>query len=198
MVIKKLSEIANIQMGLVLSRKEAAIGSENYHSYMRLTLKSLDDSGVVNTEHAEPYQTNEELTDQIICKKDDVIIRIFTPLNPSIITQETAGLIIPSQLASIRIKSDLVLPKYVQFYLSQHKVLEKLSSEDTGTAQRSIKVGSLSKLEIPLPSIHDQKIICEIIALQKRREQLRRDLLEQEQLMMKSIINNLIYDIWRQ
>lgn len=188
----KLNKLATVQMGLVLSRKEARSGSKNTHLYSRLTLKSLDNSGTVNLDYVEPFCSFEKLADQIVCIKNDILIRMFAPLNPTIITDETAGFVVPSQIASIRITESSVTPQYLQFYLSQGKVLKKLALEETGSIQRSIKINTLLNLDIPIPSIENQKKICEIVSLSKRRSMLFKSLEEQEQLMCEALINKML------
>jgi restriction endonuclease S subunit len=194
MIKKQICELANIQMGLVLSRKEAPVGSANAYEYSRLTLKSLDNSGVVNVEHIEPFISTEELNDQTICQQGDIIIRMFAPLNPSIITEKAVGYLIPSQLASIRVTTKSVKPEFIQFFLSQDKVLQELLSGGTGTAQRSIKMSILSNLEVPVISLQKQNMICDLMMLQKLKAELQKALAGEEQLLTKAIVNKLMHD----
>ncbi|MCS4479551.1 hypothetical protein JQ035_00995 [Clostridium botulinum] len=70
MITKKLGNIASVQMGLVLSRKEAKMSNSSLYPYIRLTLKSLDVGGIIDFDNLEKFNARELLNDQFICQKE--------------------------------------------------------------------------------------------------------------------------------
>jgi hypothetical protein len=86
MTYKKLSDIAEVQSGLVLSRKEAKFDSKQSVKYMRLNLRSINDGGSISEESLDRYLANEKLEEQFISSKDDIIVRLFPPFRPLLIS----------------------------------------------------------------------------------------------------------------
>ena len=189
----KISEIANIQTGVVLSRKEAKKIQEIVQKYQRLTLKALGDDGFINKNELENYNAKEKLDKSQTTQDGDVVLRLFSPLCPVLIGKETEGFVIPSQLAVLKVTNpEVILPSYLRWYLSQREMQERVLFEEGGTAQKTIKVGTIMDLVITVPDIEIQKNIVKIDILSRKREQLYKDLIVQERLYTESVIGNII------
>ena len=189
----KLNELVEIHSGVVLSRKEAPPESSNAIPYQRLTLRALSDAGTIQRTELEQYYSREVLDPELFTTVDDVVVRLCTPINPVLIQNEQAGILIPSQLAAIRIKySSALMPSYLRWYLSQGSVLDSLQAAEHGTAQRTIKVKSLLDLELVLPPLQIQEQIAEIDTLSRRREALYRELIYQERLHIEYAIERIV------
>ena len=143
----KISEIANIQTGVVLSRKEAKKDQEIVQKYQRLTIKALGNDGFINKEELEDYNAKEKIDEGQTTHKGDIVLRLFSPLCPVLIDEETEGFVVPSQLAVLKVgNKDVVLPSYLRWYLSQNEIQERVLFEDGGTAQKTIKVATMMVL----------------------------------------------------
>ena len=189
----KISEIANIQTGVVLSRKEAKKNQEIVQKYQRLTLKALGDDGFINKNELENYNAKEKLDKSQTTQDGDVVLRLFSPLCPVLFGKETEGFVIPSQLAVLKVTNpEVILPSYLRWYLSQREMQERVLFEEGGTAQKTIKVGTIMDLVITVPDIEIQKNIVKIDILSRKREQLYKDLIVQERLYTESVIGNII------
>ena len=189
----KLSEIANVQSGLVLNRKEAKDEASIACPYKRLNLRSLDEDGEVDELSLDDYNASEILDEQIITVKGDVIVRMFAPLCPVTITEETSGLVIPSQLSTIRIKDTTrVLPEYLRYYLSQDNVLNKMLADEGWQSQRTIKISTIANLMIPLPTMEQQITIAKIVQANSKRKKLYQELIQQEDAHISALINKII------
>lgn len=189
----KLSEIANVQSGLVLNRKEATDEERISRTYKRLNLRSLDEDGVVDITSLDDYNSSEILDEQIITAEGDVIIRMFAPICPVAITRETSGLVIPSQLSTIRIKDkSQVLPGYLRFYLSQDSVINKILAEEGWQNQRTIKLSTIANLLLPLPTMAQQITIAKLVQANAKRKNLYQDLIQQEDAHISALINKII------
>lgn len=188
-----LSDIANVQSGLVLNRKEAKDEGSIFHTYKRLNLRSLGDDGKVDESSLDYYNSSEILDEQFITTKDDIIVRMFAPICPVIITKETSGLVIPSQLSTIRIKDiTQVLPEYFRYYLSQDSVINKILAEEGWQSQRTIKISAIGNLMIPLPTMEQQILIAKIAQANVKRKKLYQELIQQEDAYISALINNFI------
>ena len=87
-----------------------------------------------------------------------------------------------------------VLPEYLSLYLSQDFVAEHLLADYFWIAQRAITVNSLSNLEIKVPLLKNQQIICDYYQNYRNIRQLRMELDKEEQAMMKYIFSMLSKD----
>lgn len=188
----KISEIADIQSGLVLSRK-AAKENTNGYLYQRLTLRSVTEDCMLDTSSFEPYYASESIDNQFLTKENDIIIRLFAPVCTTLITKENEGLVVPSQLAIIRIKENsLFMPGFLSVYLTNGRCLEN-KVEGAGMAdQKIIKVKNIAELEIPCLMIEKQKIISDIANEQLNIIALYKEIIKQETLRTKSVIKDII------
>lgn len=189
-MVTKLSVIATLQSGIVLSRKEAPCEGKSFE-YKRLNLRAINETGRVVSSGLDKFYTQEELNSSQLTQSGDIVIRLFAPLFPTVITDRDAGLVVPSQLALIRLRDQTVLPAYLQLCLSRQNIVETLLSKEIGV-HRSITVKALSDLSIPLVPIEIQKKTIEICDLSKRRKQLYQKLVEQEQLQTEFLIESMI------
>lgn len=188
----KISEIADIQSGLVLSRKASKEG-ENGFLYQRLTLRSVNEDSLLNKSSFESYEASEPVDSQFLTKENDIIVRLFAPVCAVLITKENEGLVVPSQLAIIRLK-DLFqyIPGYVSVYLTNGHILDSLVVGAGMASQKIIKVGNIAELEIPCLPIEKQKMISDISNKQLNIVALYKKIIEQETLRTRSVIKDII------
>lgn len=192
MQYKKLSECAEVQSGLVLSRKEAKTDFDLSIEYKNLNLRSINDDGSINVESLDLYLASEKLEDQFITSAKDIVIRLFPPFCPVLITESLSGLVVPSQFTTIRIRNDEILPEFLCCYLSHRRILESLAIRESGQVSGGIKISALSELNIPLPSAIKQKAVAEYSQMNLKQKQLHLELIQQYDLKMDAVINSVI------
>lgn len=176
----KLSEIAGLQSGLVLNRKEAHSPEETKKIYKRLNLRSLNKNGTIEKEELDIYPAAELLDSSMLTQKNDVVVKLFTPINPALITDDDIGLVIPSQLVVIRIKNSNIMPSYLCYWLSTPGVSDFIQSIESGKTLRSISVSTFANLEVPIPPLEKQQAISNIVSLNVKRETLYHQLIEEQ------------------
>lgn len=176
----KLSDIANLQSGLVLNRKEARFSEETKKTYKRLNLKSLGPDNEIDHHSLDMFSSKEILDQNILTHLGDIVIKLFAPIYPVVISEEDVGLVIPSQLAVIRVFNNAVNPQYLRYWLSTPEALELIQTNGFGQMHRAIKLGSFADLDVPIPPLKSQKIISELILTNNRRERLYKELIEEE------------------
>lgn len=176
----KLSEIATLQSGLVLNRKEARSDEETAKYYKRINMRSLSEYGKLDHNDLDIFPSIEILDSAVLTQPNDIIVKLFTPICPTLISEEDKGFIIPSQLVVIRVFDNRVLPEYLRYYLSAPEVSDLMLSIEGWRSQRTIKVSTFADLEIPIPSIEKQQLIAKISAINSQRERLYKELIEEE------------------
>ena len=176
----KLSDFATLQSGLVLNRKEARSEEETAKYYKRINMRSLSEYGELDRNDLDIFPSVEILDSAVLTQPNDIIVKLFTPIYPTLISEEDKGFIIPSQLVVIRVFDDQVLPEYLRYYLSAPEVSELMLSIEGWRSQRTIKVSTFADLEIPIPSIEKQKLIAKISDINSQRERLYKELIEEE------------------
>lgn len=187
----KISEIADIQSGLVLSRKVAK-ENMNVYPYQRLTLRSVTEDCLLDISSFETYEACEPIDEQFLTKENDIIVRLFAPVCATLITKEYEGLVVPSQLAIIRLKDSCpYLPGYLSVYLTNQRILENLIEGAGMAAQKIIKVGNIAELEIPCLPMEKQEMISDIANEQLNIIALYKKIIEQESLRTKSVIKDI-------
>lgn len=187
----KISEIADIQSGLVLSRK-AAKENMNVYPYQRLTLRSVTEDCLLDISSFETYEACEPIDEQFLTKENDIIVRLFAPVCATLITKDYEGLVVPSQLAIIRLKDSCpYLPGYLSVYLTNERILENLVEGAGMAAQKIIKVGNIAELEIPCLPMEKQEMISDIANEQLNIIALYKKIIEQESLRTKSVIKDI-------
>ena len=176
----KLSDFATLQSGLVLNRKEARSEEETAKYYKRINMRSLSEYGELDRNDLDIFPSVEILDSAVLTQPNDIIVKLFTPIYPTLISEEDKGFIIPSQLVVIRVFDDQVLPEYLRYYLSAPEVSDLMLSIEGWRSQRTIKVSTFADLEIPIPSIEKQQLIAKISAINSQRERLYKELIEEE------------------
>lgn len=188
----KLSDIAEIQSGLVLSRK-ASKNEDSFYKYKRLTLKSITESGIIDDFSIEPYFATKQIDAQFLTHKNDIVIRMFAPICPALITKSNLELVIPSQLTVIRIKrQDLFLPGFICAFLSDEHITDSIIEGAGSMAQKIIRIGSMSDIKVPLLPLERQQVISAIASEQKNIVSLYSKLIQNENLRTKSLIKNIL------
>lgn len=176
----KLSDFATLQSGLVLNRKEARSEEETAKYYKRINMRSLSEYGKLDHNDLDIFPSIEILDSAVLTQLNDIIVKLFTPIYPTLISEKDKGFIIPSQLVVIRVFDDQVLPEYLRYYLSAPEVSDLMLSIEGWRSQRTIKVSTFADLEIPIPSIEKQQLIAKISAINSQRERLYKELIEEE------------------
>lgn len=192
-MIVKISDIADAQGGLVLSRKEARNPTADSHQYRRLTLRALGDNGYINPTELEDFYAAESLDNALFTTSGSIAVRLAFPLYPVLINEECQNLLVPSQIAVLKVKDcKVVLPAYLRLCLAQRDVQDRVQKIESGTAQRTVKIGTIMDLQIAVPNMETQRKAVAIDELSRKRERMYRDLIEQERLFNDAVIENII------
>ncbi len=189
----KISDLADVQGGMVLSRKEAKGQEETSFEYSRLTLRAFDENGNINRSELEIFHACEDLENALFTRAGDVVIRLVSPMYPVYIEPGYENILVPSQFAVLRVKDRAkVMPEYLRLCLAQKSVQDRILSLESGTAQKTVKIKTVLDLVIPLHLLHIQQEAVQIDRLSRKRECMYRELIENERILTGHLIEKII------
>ena len=164
-----LGNYITVRTGLVLSRKEALPG-ENRHIYRALSLKNVTEDGQILLAKLEGYSAIKPLKEEYFTHNGDVLLRLSTPYTAILISENEAGLLVPSHFAIIR-ADRTVDPHYLYWWLGvSKKWLYKNASG--GTVMGTISSGYISEMPFKPPAMERQRKIRELLELERREQEL--------------------------
>lgn len=82
----KLNEISQIKTGLVLSRKKADIGKEEFFKYKVVSLKSFNKDCAFDSSFSDEFITNKPVKEDFLVKKGDILLRLREPISLYMLT----------------------------------------------------------------------------------------------------------------
>ena len=185
----KLGEISDVRSGLVLSRKKA--GGKSEYTYYALNLRSIDASGYIDTGQLDLFNSKEELNEEYLTRKGDVIVRMSTPYTAVIIDENTENLVISSNFVLIRQNGGKLLPEYLYWLLNTAKVKHRIYESATSNMLGSVNAKYISDFEVEPISLAQQRQIAEINTLAKREIKLLQMLTAKKEQYYAQIIDDL-------
>ena len=197
-MVAKISDVAEVQGGIVLSRKEAKTQEESYCSYKRLTLRAFDRTGSIYVSDLEDFYACESLDNALFTSKGDVVVRLLSPMYPVYVENNYENILVPSQFAVLRVKDrEVIMPEYLRLWLAQKSIQDRVLDLESGTAQKAVKIKTILNLDIFIPPLEVQKKAVMIDTLSRRRECLYRELIEEERTLTENLLENIIGGINR-
>lgn len=62
-----------------------------------------------------------------------------------------------------RLKPEMVLPEFLSIYINSEKGMEQINGMQAGGAQKNVNASMLKKMQIPIPTMKEQKLISRFI-----------------------------------
>ncbi|HHW69855.1 MAG TPA: restriction endonuclease subunit S [Clostridiales bacterium] len=189
----KLGDIADIKMGLVLSRKKAETEYEIKQEYKLISLKNIEDDGMPNDIPLELFASYEDLDDQYFTQEGDILMRLSHPNTAVYIDKEWTNLLVPSYFAIIRLYKDKGFnPEYVSWYLNSDTIRQELIRVQTGTAIFTTNKNTIASLYIKKIPIKTQEAIVEVQRLHWQERHLLNKLIDEKEKLYRGITDKLI------
>lgn len=186
----KMNHLTAIKTGLVLSRKKASQQSEFKKDYNVISLKSFNENGYYDHSFVENFTANEEIKEENLLQKGDILIRLREPNIAVYIDKDYKDTIISSLAAIVRTKSENINPLYLVSYLNSSYIKKQLYSQGSAVSMLNIKF--IEDLEIILPPIQTQEKVAEIQALSYKEINLLNQLIEEKQKYTNKIFETII------
>lgn len=129
--------------------------------YSIVTITDIDDNGNVSSDLGK-FNTDKDVEKYILNKNDILVSTKGTRIKTCLIDNlENENTIYQGNLTLIRVKDERLDPIYLKLYLDSERGQLELKTIQTGTTIISINTSELSKIEIPLISIEEQKKIVD-------------------------------------
>jgi len=154
----KLKDIANISIGLVVSRKEDKNAS---HEYNILDLRCVSKEGTVEKEKVKKFRSSANLSKYLI-EKGDLIVRLTPPFDIIRISDIEDNFILSQYFCKIEIKNDSILPSYLAWYMNSAYGNKFFKMIGYGTTIRRLPLGKLKEMKILNISIEEQEKIAKL------------------------------------
>lgn len=195
----KLGKIAKLNVGLVLSRygeksKELGhthIGLADKAIYKSVTLRAISDDGMLNISECDTFEVTEKIPFQYFTQKDDILMRLFSPIKVGLVTKEQENLIVPSQFAIIRVDSEQILVEYLFVLMQQPYFCNQIERASKGSQLRTLSVSSLADMELNIPDIQTQKKIIDFYKLVQQQKAIESKLQNCKNLYFKEILKRM-------
>lgn len=185
-------DIAEIKTGLVLTRKKAAFPNDVKATYQLITLKNITDNGMFNDEPFENFQSNDLLSPQYFTENGDVLIRLSYPHTAIYIDEATAGLLVPSYFAILKVDKFKFLPEYIAWYLNTEVVKRELERSQAGTRIPSTNKSALSAIPVEEISLSKQQEIVKIYNLHQKEKALYLKLIDEKEKWFTAVTKQLL------
>ena len=182
----KIKKLATVQMGYSFrSRLEASEGG----GVAVIQMKDLLDDNTVGCDGLVRINM-EAMKDHHLAQRGDLVFRSRGSLTTAAVLLEDPGkAVVAAPLLRIRVtKKDLVLPEYLNWYISQRDAQIFLTSRAKGTVQKMISKQAIEDLEVALPSLEKQKNIVELATLSAREQTLLHTLADKREQYISTIL----------
>lgn len=161
MKIEQFGNFVEITSGQIMTRLTAKDDeSESIGTWKVVIPKAITSDGFISIEDMPEEKLKSEPPKDRITKVDDIVIKLSTPFDSAIVTEETAGCLVPSFCAIIRNNGNLNLD-YLRSYLASKYCKEQLKSRVTGAVMSILSIGKIKSIDIPVPNLDEQKRIGE-------------------------------------
>lgn len=187
-----LKDIADIRVGLVITRKKAQLSSQIKAKYKLITLKNIEVDGLFNNEEYEEFYSTEILNDEYLTEEGDILMRMSEPHTVVYIDKSKQGLLVPSYFAIIKVTDSNFLPQYVAWYLNSSKIKKEIKRNLSGGTVLFINIRNIAELKIKHIPIEKQEAIIKINTLKNQELQLLNKLIEKKEKLYDIICENII------
>lgn len=132
----------------------------------------------------------EAMKEHHLAQRGDLVFRSRGSLTTAAVLLEDPGkAVVAAPLLRIRVtKKDLVLPEYLNWYISQRDAQIFLTSRAKGTVQKMISKQAIEDLEVALPSLEKQKNIVDLAILIAREKDLLHTMANKREQYISTIL----------
>ena len=170
----KLSDMASVRSGLVLSRKQAREASEI--NYPLLTLRAINPGGYIDLNETDVYHAAEMLGGEYLTQTGDVVIRLTAPYTAVLIEEATAGMVVSSNFVIIRADRRQILPEFLYWLINTQPVKRSIYENTSSNMLGAIKAKYFSDFELAPITMEQQGFIADMNLLGMKESRLLREL----------------------
>ena len=186
----RLENIASVTVGQIMTRVTADRDSgDNVVDTVKVLAPKAISSGVIVKEDLGDAELTKVIDEDKFTQAGDVVIKLSTPYDAAYVTEEYAGIAIPSFCAAIRITDENEMDAtYLSAFLNSSYVREQLTAKVVGSARPMIKVTDIRALEIPKLSVEDRRDIGKAFILSGQKKATLQEMIDNESRLMENIV----------
>lgn len=186
-----LDDIAQINVGVVLSRKAAKYESEKTTKYPLFNLKIYEHRNNGEKLKYEEINSEEDLSLYMV-KKGDLIFRLAFPLKVIIADSDLEGKIISNQYVIIRVNNKKYNAAFLQCFLQSEEMQRQLEKYLVGIAIRTIPVNKIREIHLPEIDYDKQLKLAKIYQDWNLQKKLYENLINYKEKYYSTLISNMI------
>jgi restriction endonuclease S subunit len=186
----RLENIASVTVGQIMTRVTADRDSgDKVVDTVKVLVPKAISSGVIVKEDLGDAELTKVIDEDKFTQAGDVVIKLSTPYDAAYVTEEYAGIAIPSFCAAIRITDENEMDAtYLSAFLNSSYVREQLTAKVVGSARPMIKVTDIRALEIPKLSVEDRRDIGKAFILSGQKKATLQEMIDNESRLMENIV----------
>ena len=160
LIVKKLSECAQIIGGQIMSRVTANTdkGEEVVETRKVLVPKCIHNDGTILAEDMPEESLKVAAEPKKLTKVGDIIMKLSTPYDAGLVTAESENAIVPSFCAILK-PSDSINLAYLLAFLNSSACKDQLKMQVSGSVMTVLSVGKIGGIDVPLPPMAEQEMI---------------------------------------
>ena len=157
-----------------------------------IQMKNLLDDNTVGCDGLTTIAMDSVKDHHLVCKGDLVFRSRGLVTTSAILLEDPGKAVVAAPLLRIRItRPDMILPEYLNWYISQRDAQVFLTSRAKGTAQKMISKEVVDEMEVLLPSLVRQRNIVELASLSAREQTLLNTLGEKRKHYIEMVLMQL-------
>lgn len=186
----RLEEIASVTTGQIMTRVtvDKNAGEQVIDKVRVLSPKALV-AGIIVKEDLGEAELGKQIDEDKYTREGDVVIKLSTPYDAAYISEENAGLALPSFCAVIRITNEEEMDaQYLSAFLNSSYVRNELTAKVIGSTRPMIKITDIRALEVPQIAMKDMKDIGKAFVLSSKKKAILQEMINNENGLMENIV----------
>ena len=194
----KISDIADVSLGTILTRVKP---SSQYDDTVEVPFISMQEVSYVSGGNIDDKPEVSATTSILSSKKDQCayaelndILYGLTQFRGVVVTEDSVGKLVPSNLAIIRAKSNLIDPGYLMWALNEGPCSKESISRmiQGSTVVKMVNISFLRELDLGrIPKLETQKEISSLYQALLRREKVEKEITDKKTSLIIDVLNQI-------
>jgi len=182
---QKINGLADIQIGYQFRGK---VETDSLGTHKVIQIRDLDSEFRLNTDSCWTVTPKGNIFRYLVSKGDVLFLARGQRNHAVAITQSLQSTIAAGYFYIIRIKSELILPEYLAWFINQAPAQQYLhNTARRGTHMPLIPLSAFANLEVNLPDLNMQQLVVDLSKLQEREDGLLREIQAKRSLLIKRL-----------
>jgi hypothetical protein len=187
----RLGEIADVKSGLTLRGAYAASSiSEAGPHYLRIS--DLTEDGRVAVRHVDRIRVPDRSIEKYRLRQNDVVLANRGNRLTSALFDKQFDAVAGSQFYVLRVRDQNVMPEFLRWFLNLDTTTAYLVAKSTGSYIKSLPIGELRTLAVPIPSLEIQRIVVALAELRIREKELIARLEDLRETLLQQTLRNAV------